>query len=182
MHVAAVLVLLSQKCVPSHFPPPCLWQYGELRLYALVVQPSTWHGPFAPCLVQTPRALANVVQPAVVQTFDLPPPCLAHVPFATDTAAVVQPPKEQNPKAPCFGQSPRALAAAPHSAVAQTFLPPCLLQTPRAAASLLQPSAEQTTLSECFLHTPFPVLALVVHPDTVQVPCAPCLAQTWEPA
>ena len=34
---------------------------------------------------------------------------------------------------------------------------------------------------ECFLHTPFPVLALVVHPDTVQVPSAPCLVQTRDP-
>ena len=96
--------------------PPCLWQYGELRLIALVMQPSTWHVPLAPCLPQTPRAIANVVQPSVVHAFLLPPPCLLHVPFAADAAVVLQPPKEQNPKAPCFTQSPQALATAPHPA------------------------------------------------------------------
>ena len=58
------------------FPPPCFLQYGDARLCALVVHPATLHVPCAPCLAQTPRATARVVQPSSLHTVLLRPPCL----------------------------------------------------------------------------------------------------------
>ena len=48
-----------EDAAASHFPPPCFPQYGQPRPNALIVQPSTWHVPKAPCFLQTPRALAT---------------------------------------------------------------------------------------------------------------------------
>ena len=64
------------------FPPPCFLQSGDARLYALVMQPSNWHVPLAPCLTQRLRACASVVQPFTLHTFVLPPLCLPHLPLA----------------------------------------------------------------------------------------------------
>ena len=79
---------------------------------------------------------------SVVHTVLLRPPCSLHVPFAADLAAVVQSPKEQNPKAPCFLQSPRARAAVPQSAVEKVFsFSSCSRKTPvilRSCCSLRQ--------------------------------------------
>ena len=122
------------------FPPPCFLQCFDPDC-TLVVHPSYWHVPRAPCVTHTPRAAARVVQPFVLHTFVLPPLCLPHLPFATDWAAVVQLPNEQNPLAPCGLQSPRAIAAVPHPSVEQTFLcPACVLQSPPFAFSFLSGS------------------------------------------
>ena len=72
-------------CLPQCLDPDC----------ALEVQPSNWHVPLAPCFTQTPRALARVLQPSILHTFLLPPPCLPHLPLAL--AAVAQLSKLQNP-------------------------------------------------------------------------------------
>ena len=111
------------------------------------------HVPRAPCLSQTPRALARVVQPSSLHTFLLPPPCFQHRPLFW--TAVVHLLTEQNPSAPCLPQSPRA------------------------SAMVLQPSTEHATvLLSCFVHFPLIEMALLMHASVVQYPKAPCLKQT----
>ena len=136
------------------FPPPCFRQCLD-PARALVVHPPNWHVPYAPCLLQTPRACARVLQPSILHTFVLlTPPCLTHLPPAL--TAVAQLSKEQNPLAPCLPQTPRALAAESHPAVEQNPFAPCFVQSPRATALVPQPSAEQATfgLVSCFAHIP----------------------------
>ena len=126
------------------FPPPCLPQCEDPE-FALVVHPAYLHVVYAPCLSQTPHAAAREVQPSVLHTYLLPPPCFQHRPLAA--TAEVHLLNEQNPSAPCL----------PHS--------------PRDNAMLLQPSAEHATvLLSCFLHFPLIVAALVMHASVVQYP------------
>ena len=111
--------------------PPCLMQCCDPPR-GLVVQPSNWHLPLTPCLPQRLRATARVVQPLIVHSFVLPPPCNLHSPLAK--AAVVQLLAEQNPMAPCLAHSPRALIAVSHPAVEHILFPSCFLQRPRTTA------------------------------------------------
>ena len=62
------------------FPPPCAVQCSN-PCAAGVVHPSTLHHPWAPCLVQRPRAWERVLQLSMSHTFVLPPPCLPHNPL-----------------------------------------------------------------------------------------------------
>ena len=122
------------------------------------------------------------MQPSMSHTFVLPPPCLPHNPLAV--AAVVQSVNVQKPLAPCFLHSPSLTAPLSHPAVEQNPSAPCFSQSPRALTILLQPEVEQVGLSlECVKQCPFfPDAALVLHPQAVQIPNAPCLAQTPLPA
>ena len=70
-----VVVQSAMEQSSFFFPPPCFLQYGDEDC-ALVVHPANLHVPYAPCLAQTPRAAARVVQPSSLHTFLLPPPCL----------------------------------------------------------------------------------------------------------
>ena len=132
------------------------------------MQPSNWHVPFAPCLVQKPRATARVLQPSILHTFLLLP-CLPHRPLLC--AAVLQLSREQTPLPPCFLHTPRATTAVSHPAVEQNPLAPCFQQSPRATTLVSQPSAEQATLGlvSCFLHNPR-ATAVVVQPSTEHGP------------
>ena len=118
-----------------------------------------------------------MLQSFTLHTFVRPPPCLAHLPLLC--AAVLQLPKEQNPRAPCFLQSPRVRAAVLQLPKEQNPFAPCFAQTRLATTLLGQSGVEHNTLMSCAWHTPLPLLlAFLLHPHTEQIPWAPCMVQT----
>lgn len=157
------------------FLPPCLKQCSSLVL----LHPASLHHPQAPpCLRQRPRAFTRVLQRIMLHAFVLPLPCLTHNPLAA--AAVVQLLNRPIFWAPCFVH--RAVLRAPLSQppVEQNTRAPCVQQSPRATTPLLQLEVDQVALSlECFLQSLFfPCLALVLHPKAVQITVAPSLVHT----
>ena len=135
--------------------PPCVMQCDSSIDFKPVVQPAVWHFPYAPCFWQRLRACASVLQPSLLHTFLLPPPCLEHPPV--DTAPEVQNSIEQIPFAPCFMHRPFPLAL------------------------LLQPSAEHSSFLEWWKQSPL-FCAFRQHAYTLQIPMAPCFMQTNLPS
>ena len=130
------------------FPPTCLVQCCD-PAFALVVHPLVAHVSYAPCFLQRPRACARVSQYFTMHSFELPPPCLQHLPVLA--AAVLQLPKEQNPRTPCFPQRPCATILLGQSGIEHTSYAPCFAQSPRAATLLVQPGVEHNKFGSCLL-------------------------------
>ncbi len=149
--------------------PPCLTQ--SPRACALVVQPGCTHTPFVlpPCLKQSPRAFALVVQPGWTHTDRVSPPCLPQSPRAF--ALVVQPGWTHTARAspPCLPQSPRPCALVAHPGTVHNPLAPCLLQRcDLFTAMVVQSPIRHIPYAPCRMHAPLTTTCLG-HPSIMQI-------------
>ena len=121
----------------------------------MLLHPASLHHPQAPpCLRQRPRAFTRVLQRIMLHAFVLPLPCLTHNPLAA--AAVVQLLNRPIFWAPCFVHRAALRAPLSQPPVEQNSRAPCVQQSPRATTPLLQLEVDQVALSlECFLQSLF---------------------------